>query len=140
MKRDEKDGVFKAKVMIDEAYAKNGKVFYKFVVDGEWKFDHTLPVETDASGNINNVLLIPVNSSKLSDKVIEDVVYHSMHQKALPHVPKSEKKIGQVPVIELNMKDVFQKATLPPVAKAAEKVTIKIAGGSAAGLKRKTRK
>ncbi|KAI1258613.1 hypothetical protein F5Y18DRAFT_341283 [Xylariaceae sp. FL1019] len=32
------------------------KIFYKFVVDGNWVVDHTAPKETDASGNENNVL------------------------------------------------------------------------------------
>ncbi|KAI0394114.1 carbohydrate-binding module family 48 protein [Xylariaceae sp. FL0594] len=32
------------------------KIFYKFVVDGEWVTDHTAPKEYDASGIENNVL------------------------------------------------------------------------------------
>ncbi|RQM05549.1 hypothetical protein DH86_00001596 [Scytalidium sp. 3C] len=32
------------------------KIYYKFVVDGEWTTDHTAPQENDASGNLNNVL------------------------------------------------------------------------------------
>ncbi|KAF3008052.1 hypothetical protein E8E14_006093 [Neopestalotiopsis sp. 37M] len=32
------------------------KIYYKFVVDGNWVTDHTAPKETDESGNENNVL------------------------------------------------------------------------------------
>ncbi|KAF7946675.1 hypothetical protein EAE96_009665 [Botrytis aclada] len=32
------------------------KIYYKFVVDGNWVTDHTAPQENDASGNLNNVL------------------------------------------------------------------------------------
>ncbi|KAH8820993.1 hypothetical protein F5884DRAFT_658374 [Xylogone sp. PMI_703] len=32
------------------------KIYYKFVVDGEWTTDHTAPQENDASGNLNNIL------------------------------------------------------------------------------------
>ncbi|KAI5927216.1 hypothetical protein F4810DRAFT_649797 [Camillea tinctor] len=32
------------------------KIYYKFVVDGNWVIDHTAPRETDIGGNENNVL------------------------------------------------------------------------------------
>lgn len=32
------------------------KIYYKFVVDGNWVTDHTAPQEDDADGNLNNVL------------------------------------------------------------------------------------
>ncbi|KAE8454070.1 hypothetical protein EG329_007848 [Mollisiaceae sp. DMI_Dod_QoI] len=32
------------------------KIYYKFVVDGNWVTDHTAPQENDDSGNLNNVL------------------------------------------------------------------------------------
>ncbi|KAG9237532.1 putative signal transduction protein MDG1 [Amylocarpus encephaloides] len=32
------------------------KIYYKFVVDGNWVTDHSAPQENDASGNLNNVL------------------------------------------------------------------------------------
>ncbi|KAI1081123.1 carbohydrate-binding module family 48 protein [Whalleya microplaca] len=34
----------------------SSKIFYKFVVDGNWVTDHTAPKEVDQSGNENNVL------------------------------------------------------------------------------------
>nr|POE56232.1 5'-amp-activated protein kinase subunit beta-2 [Quercus suber] len=32
------------------------KIFYKFVADGDWKYDHTGKTEADHEGNLNNVL------------------------------------------------------------------------------------
>lgn len=48
------------------------KVYYKFVVDGNWVTDHTKAQESDYSGNVNNVLTVqdlkaaPASSSFLS--------------------------------------------------------------------------
>ncbi|MCJ1486364.1 hypothetical protein MMC06_006541, partial [Schaereria dolodes] len=39
------------------------KIYYKFVVDGEWITDHTAPQENDPANNLNNVLL-PENITK----------------------------------------------------------------------------
>lgn len=36
----------------------SGKYLFKFVVDGEWHYDITLPTETDVQGNVNNVLMV----------------------------------------------------------------------------------
>ncbi|KAK1750816.1 hypothetical protein QBC47DRAFT_352229 [Echria macrotheca] len=51
---DKVDGVFQKTVTIPNS---SEKVYYKFVVDGEWKTDHTAPQENDHEGNLNNVLL-----------------------------------------------------------------------------------
>ncbi|KAL9054039.1 MAG: hypothetical protein Q9206_003693 [Seirophora lacunosa] len=32
------------------------KIYYKFVVDGNWTTDHTAPQEEDSAGNVNNIL------------------------------------------------------------------------------------
>ncbi|TVY32498.1 Cruciform DNA-recognizing protein, partial [Lachnellula occidentalis] len=45
--------VFEKKVDLPSAAE---KIYYKFVVDGNWVTDHTAPQENDASGNLNNVL------------------------------------------------------------------------------------
>ncbi|KAA8571731.1 hypothetical protein EYC84_001710 [Monilinia fructicola] len=45
--------VFKKDVQLANA---GEKIYYKFVVDGNWVTDHTAPQENDASGNLNNVL------------------------------------------------------------------------------------
>ncbi|TKX20895.1 hypothetical protein C1H76_6932 [Elsinoe australis] len=44
---------FEKKVDLHNA---NEKIYYKFVVDGNWTTDHTAPSETDHEGNVNNVL------------------------------------------------------------------------------------
>ncbi|RWA07624.1 hypothetical protein EKO27_g7477 [Xylaria grammica] len=44
---------FEKQVALPDA---SSKIFYKFVVDGDWVIDHTAPKETDESGNENNVL------------------------------------------------------------------------------------
>lgn len=36
----------------------SGKYLFKYVVDGEWNYDITLPTETDSEGNTNNVLVV----------------------------------------------------------------------------------
>ena len=33
-------------------------VRYKYIIDGAWRVDASLPTETDASGNVNNVLMV----------------------------------------------------------------------------------
>ncbi|KAI0540508.1 hypothetical protein GGR58DRAFT_522024 [Xylaria digitata] len=44
---------FEKKVVLADI---SSKIFYKFVVDGEWIIDHTAPKEADENGNENNVL------------------------------------------------------------------------------------
>ena len=44
---------FEKKVVLADA---SKKIYYKFVVDGNWVTDHTAPKENDESGNENNVL------------------------------------------------------------------------------------
>lgn len=47
------DGIFQKAVQLEDA---SSKIYYKFVVDGEWVVDTAAPNETDESGNVNNVL------------------------------------------------------------------------------------
>jgi len=47
--------IFEKNVTLSDA---SEKIYYKFVVDGNWTTDHTAPQENDASGNLNNVLTI----------------------------------------------------------------------------------
>lgn len=47
------DNIFQRQVDIP---SKDSNVYYKFVVDGQWKLDHSAPSENDPSGNSNNVL------------------------------------------------------------------------------------
>ncbi|KAH8650571.1 immunoglobulin E-set, partial [Tricladium varicosporioides] len=44
-------GVFQKFVEIPTSH----KIYYKFVVDGNWVTNHTAPQEADDSGNLNNV-------------------------------------------------------------------------------------
>ncbi|KAJ6627524.1 hypothetical protein B0H10DRAFT_2289343, partial [Mycena sp. CBHHK59/15] len=37
----------------------NDQIAYKYVVDGNWVCEPTSPIETDASGNVNNVYIAP---------------------------------------------------------------------------------
>lgn len=39
-------------------YLPSGKHTYKFIVDGEWCYDFTLPNECDPSGNVNNIIVV----------------------------------------------------------------------------------
>ncbi|CCF56182.1 hypothetical protein KAFR_0A07480 [Kazachstania africana CBS 2517] len=41
-----------------EKAALDGKIFFKFIVDGEWKTSGNYNVETDDKGNLNNFLLV----------------------------------------------------------------------------------
>ncbi|EME83230.1 carbohydrate-binding module family 48 protein [Pseudocercospora fijiensis CIRAD86] len=53
VKLDKKDQVHEKRVNLPQT---DGKIYYKFVADGEWKHDHTAKTETDHEGNVNNVL------------------------------------------------------------------------------------
>ncbi|KXT15225.1 hypothetical protein AC579_1375 [Pseudocercospora musae] len=53
VKLDKKDQVHEKLVKLPKT---DGKIYYKFVADGEWKHDHTAKTETDHEGNVNNVL------------------------------------------------------------------------------------
>ncbi|KAI9831659.1 MAG: hypothetical protein M1819_004725 [Sarea resinae] len=60
VKLDHKNGVFEKDVQLPET---GEKIYYKFVVDGNWTTDHTAPQENDGQFNLNNVLL-PENIKK----------------------------------------------------------------------------
>ncbi|MCJ1352590.1 MAG: hypothetical protein MMC33_002574 [Icmadophila ericetorum] len=55
VKLDKKEGTLHEKMV--ELPSATEKIYYKFVVDGNWIADHTAPIEYDNSENINNVLL-----------------------------------------------------------------------------------
>ncbi|CAO3610699.1 unnamed protein product [Cunninghamella blakesleeana] len=46
-------GIFIADIHVS---SQNKKIYYKFIVDGKWIYDETLPLEKDKDGNINNVI------------------------------------------------------------------------------------
>lgn len=52
-KLDKKGDIFEKEVTLPIS---TDKIYYKFVVDGNWITDHTAPQENDQSGNLNNFL------------------------------------------------------------------------------------
>ncbi|KAI9813316.1 MAG: hypothetical protein M1827_004258 [Pycnora praestabilis] len=54
VKLEKKGDVFEKLVELPEA---EDKIYYKFVVDGNWTTDHTAPQENDGQNNLNNFLL-----------------------------------------------------------------------------------
>jgi len=51
------DGTFKKVIPLPSS---EEKILYKFVVDGNWVIDNSMPVEEDGRGNQNNYINIPV--------------------------------------------------------------------------------
>ena len=51
MKKDNKDNVFKISLPLN-----NELYYYKFIVDGEWKYSKKQPTKNDDQGNINNII------------------------------------------------------------------------------------
>jgi len=51
------DGSFKKVISLPSS---EQKIIYKFVVDGNWVVDYSMPVEYDGVGNQNNYLDIPI--------------------------------------------------------------------------------
>lgn len=53
------DGTFKKVIPLPSS---EEKILYKFVVDGNWVIDNSMPVEEDGRGNQNNYINIPVEN------------------------------------------------------------------------------
>lgn len=56
MQRDKQDGFFK--VDLSDWGLSPGTYIFKFVVDGEWRIDPTLPTRSDLNGHINNTIFV----------------------------------------------------------------------------------
>jgi len=56
MYRDQKDGYYK--VDLSERGISPGTYLFKFVVDGEWRIDPTLPTRQDLNGHMNNTMFV----------------------------------------------------------------------------------
>lgn len=56
MSRDPQDGFFK--VDLSDWGLSPGTYIFKFVVDGEWRIDPTLPTRQDLNGHINNTMFV----------------------------------------------------------------------------------
>ncbi|KAI7939504.1 hypothetical protein MJO29_014240 [Puccinia striiformis f. sp. tritici] len=45
------------------------KVSYKYVIDGTWRHNPNEPIETDSSGNVNNIFHVPQHPSSVNPEV-----------------------------------------------------------------------
>ncbi|KXX77884.1 Cruciform DNA-recognizing protein 1 [Madurella mycetomatis] len=84
--------VFQKTVTLPNA---SDKIYYKFVVDGEWTTDHTAPQEKDLQGNDNNVLLL--EQMEKGEKTAATTALNSAHPDSTTTelagaVPLEEKK------------------------------------------------
>ncbi|KAI0913942.1 hypothetical protein F4823DRAFT_574994 [Ustulina deusta] len=142
---------FEKKVVLPDA---SSKIFYKFLVDGEWVIDHTAPKETDDSGNENNVLTperivleaptttaimssaapdsttaalaadVPLEKKETTDKGEEDVKDEKVVEAEKSEVPGT---YPETPAAELNGDAAFGVNPLPAAAGAVN--PIKLAPG-----------
>ncbi|KAB8301162.1 hypothetical protein EYC80_003059 [Monilinia laxa] len=83
--------VFKKDVQLANA---GEKIYYKFVVDGNWVTDHTAPQENDASGNLNNVLTIDriVKHTSATAGIMSGVAPTSTTSELAKNVPLEKEK------------------------------------------------
>ncbi|KAJ3015457.1 UNVERIFIED_CONTAM: hypothetical protein HDU68_012713 [Siphonaria sp. JEL0065] len=73
MQRSDEIEAYVAEVHIPQSQLKQGKLMYKFVIDGEWMIDSEEPIECDPNGNVNNVFVVQLagtlpNSKQVSKK------------------------------------------------------------------------
>ncbi|OTA84628.1 carbohydrate-binding module family 48 protein [Hypoxylon sp. CO27-5] len=75
------------------------KIYYKFVVDGNWVTDHTAPKEVDASGNENNVLTPDriVTEAPGTAAIMNTVTPESTTAALAAEVPLEKKKDEELP-------------------------------------------
>ncbi|KAL6006984.1 hypothetical protein ACLOJK_032480 [Asimina triloba] len=63
-----------------------GKYYYKFIIDGQWKHSTALPMETDERGNVNNVIRVGdiarirswLPSQQIKDPTVVKVIERSL--------------------------------------------------------------
>ncbi|GAA5868207.1 hypothetical protein JCM3774_000600 [Rhodotorula dairenensis] len=102
------DGTFAGQISLPHG----DKVLYKYVVDGQWLTNPAEPIETDHSGNLNNVLHVPAKSTVLppiaatADTVIIPTTTNTVsHSGDLP-VPESaitvEGNVSETPALAGN--------------------------------------
>ncbi|KAI4867390.1 carbohydrate-binding module family 48 protein [Hypoxylon rubiginosum] len=87
---------FEKSVTLKDASA---KIYYKFVVDGNWVTDHTAPKEVDESGNENNVLTPDriITEAPATAAMINSVTPDSTTAALAAAVPLEEKKDSELP-------------------------------------------
>lgn len=113
----------------------DAKIYYKFVVDGNWVTDHTAPQENDASGNLNNVLTTDrINKhSSAAAGIMSGVTPQSTTAGLAKDVPVEKSSTGssdlpgafpETPAAELQVNPLpaFPNASNPTSLDAGEKV------------------
>ncbi|ORX57748.1 hypothetical protein BCR36DRAFT_409225 [Piromyces finnis] len=63
------DGTFKKVIPLP---SNKEKIIYKFVVDGNWVIDNSMPIEDDGMGNQNNCFNIPVEVTEIVAAAAEE--------------------------------------------------------------------
>ncbi|QSZ31640.1 hypothetical protein DSL72_001207 [Monilinia vaccinii-corymbosi] len=93
--------VFKKDVQLANA---EEKIYYKFVVDGNWVTDHTAPQENDASGNLNNVLTPDriVKNTPATAGIMSGVAPTSTTSELAKDAPLEKEKGEEKPPLEQN--------------------------------------
>ncbi|KAI1662714.1 carbohydrate-binding module family 48 protein [Daldinia decipiens] len=125
-------GHFEKAVTLKDASA---KIFYKFVVDGNWVTDHTAPKEIDESGNENNILTPDriIKEAPATAAIMSTVTPDSTTAALAADVPLEKKDEGlpgtfpETPAAELNGAGDFGVNPFPATAGAVN--PIKLAPG-----------
>ncbi|KAI1380934.1 carbohydrate-binding module family 48 protein [Hypoxylon crocopeplum] len=121
---------FEKTVTLSDASA---KIYYKFVVDGNWVTDHTAPKEVDESGNENNVLTpdriiaeAPA-SAAIMNTVTPDATTVALAADAPLEKKKDDELPGTFPVTpaaELDKGNEFSVNPLPAAPGAVNPITL----------------
>ncbi|KAI1762155.1 carbohydrate-binding module family 48 protein [Hypoxylon sp. FL1150] len=127
-------GHFEKAVTLKDA---SEKIYYKFVVDGNWITDHTAPKEVDESGNENNVLTpdriiteAPATAAMISSAAPDSTTAALAAAAPLEKKKKNEELPGtfpETPAAELDTGAEFSVNPLPATAGAVN--PIKLAPG-----------
>ncbi|KAI9328966.1 major facilitator superfamily domain-containing protein [Obelidium mucronatum] len=81
MTRSDELDAYVADVNIPNSQLKPGeKLMYKFIVDGEWMIDSEEPIESDPSGNINNVFVVSLSSSSTNTTTSSSSSTHNFRE------------------------------------------------------------
>ncbi|OTB07069.1 carbohydrate-binding module family 48 protein [Hypoxylon sp. CI-4A] len=109
------------------------KIFYKFVVDGDWVTDHTAPKEIDESGNENNILTPEriIAEEPATAIIMNSITPESTTAALAAEVPLEKKKneelpgtFPETPAAELDKAGDFSVNPLPATAGAVNPITL----------------
>ncbi|TGJ87012.1 hypothetical protein E0Z10_g1773 [Xylaria hypoxylon] len=127
---------FEKEVTLSDA---SSKIFYKFVVDGDWVIDHTAPKEADENGNDNNVLTPEriVLEAPATTAIMNSAAPDSTTAALAAGVPLEKKENGveaeksdlpgsypETPAAELSNGNAFGVNPLPAAAGAVNPITL----------------